>query len=65
MINCAVELDLSWTKDYVLREANKNMTGVNLMIPSNKLYVPMVTLSIKNNTRFLENLKQELNNVLG
>ena len=64
MINCAVELDLSWTKDYVLREANKNMTGVNLMIPSNKLHVPMVTLSIKNNVRFLENLKQGSNNVL-
>ena len=46
LINCEIELDLSWTKDYVLIEQNNNITRVNFAITSTKLYVLFVTLSI-------------------
>ena len=57
LINCEVELDLSWTKDCVLIEHCNNITGVNFMITSTKLYVPVVALS-KNDMKFLVNIKQ-------
>ena len=43
LINCEVQFDLSWTKDCVLMEHQNNITGVNFMITSTKLYVPVVT----------------------
>ena len=52
LINCDIELDLSWTKDFVLTEYHNNITGVNFMIPSNKHYVPVVTLFINGNIKF-------------
>ena len=58
LINCEIELDLSWTKDCVLTEQNNNITGVNFVITSTKLYVAVVTLSINDNIKFLENIKQ-------
>ena len=58
LINCELELDLSWIKDCVLLKHNY-LTGVNFMINSTKVYVPVVTLSINNSIRFLENIKQE------
>ena len=59
MVNCEIEFHLSWTKDCVLIEHQNSITGVSFMITSTTLYVPVVTLSIKNNIKFLENLKQE------
>ena len=56
MINCDIELDLSWTKDCVLIEQSNNITDLNFVITSTKLYVPVVALSI--NFKFLENIKQ-------
>ena len=57
-VNCHTELDLSWRKDCVLIEQNNNITGANFVITSTKLYVPVVTLSINDNIKFLENIKQ-------
>ena len=34
-------------------------TGATFQINNTKLYVPVVTLSVNDNTKFLENLKQE------
>ena len=45
-------------KDSVLIEYHNGITRVNFMITSTKRYVPVVTLSIKNNIEFLENIKQ-------
>ena len=53
-----MKLDLSWTKDCVLIEHHNNITGVNFMVTSTKLYVPVATLSINDNMKFLENIKQ-------
>ena len=52
MVNSEIELDLSWTKDCVLIAENNNITGVNFVITSTKLYVPGVTLSINDNSIF-------------
>ena len=60
LINCELELDLSWTKDCVLIEQNNNITVVNFMITSTNLYVPVTTLSVTNNVKFLGNIKQGL-----
>ena len=56
--NCGIELDLSWKKDCILIEHHNNITGANFMINYTKLYVSVVTLSINNNTKFLENIKE-------
>ena len=42
----------------LLMEENNNITGVNFVITSTQLYVPVVTLSINDNIKLLENIKQ-------
>ena len=54
LINCEVGFDLLWTKDCVFTEHQNNITGVNFMISSTKLYAPVVTLSVNDNIKFLE-----------
>ena len=51
-----LELDLSWTKDCVLIQHHDNIKGVIVGITSAKLYIPVVTLSINDNIKFLENI---------
>ena len=58
LTSCEVELDLLWTKDCVLIERHSNITVVNFVITSTTLYVSVVTLSIIDNIKLLENLKQ-------
>ena len=56
-INCEVELGLLRTKNCVLVGHHNNITGVNFMIASTKLYVPTY-LSKNDNIKFLKNIKQ-------
>ena len=56
LINCEIELQLKWTRNCVLIEKDNNIT--RLTITSTKLYVPVVTLSINDNIKFLENINQ-------
>ena len=49
LINCEVELDLLWAKDFVLFEDDENLVNATFEINSTKLYVPLVTLSMNNN----------------
>ena len=58
LIDCEMELDLSRAKDCVLIQHHNNITEANFLITSTKLYVPVVTLSINGNLKFLENIKQ-------
>ena len=51
LMNCEEELDSLWTRDCVLIETH-------FMITSNTLYISVVTLSISDNIKFLENLNQ-------
>ena len=58
LINCEIELEISWTNGCVWIEQNNNITGMNFLITSTKLYIPVVTLFINDNIKFLENTKQ-------
>ena len=72
LINCEVELILTWFKNCVLidkstREANyganpvvyeiDNPENATFKITDTKLFVPVVTLSKENDTKLLEQLK--------
>ena len=57
LIDCEVEFDLSWTKDGVLIEHNNNIADIDFKVRRNKFYVLVVTLSINDTIRFLENFK--------
>ena len=70
LINCEVEIILTWSKNYVLadmtvRDAGNNNdppaivapTGLEFQIKDTKLYVPVVTLSKENDIKLLEKLK--------
>ena len=59
LTNCETELHLSWKKDCVLIEHPNNITGLNFMITSTKLHATVVTWSINDNVKILENIKQE------
>ena len=56
-INSETEHDLSQTKECVLIEHHSKITGVNVMITSTKLYVPIVSLPVNDNTTFSEKIK--------
>ena len=74
LINCEIELTLSWSKEWIISKtsitsiipanppaqemAAIQTTGVKFQINNAKLYVSVVTLSINDNTNFLENIKQ-------
>ena len=54
LLNCEVNLILTWSKDCVIT----NSTGEGkLAITETKLYVPVVTLSSKDNEKLLQQLK--------
>ena len=68
LINCEVDLILTWSKNYVLvhmteRDAEGHdpaivaSTGLEFTIIDTKLYVPVVTLSKENDIKLLEHLK--------
>ena len=59
LINCEIEFYLKWTRNCVLIGQDDNITGVIFTIASTKVYVSVVTWSINNNIKFLENIKQE------
>ena len=76
MINCEIELDLSWSKECIISEISRTSeirennrvtaterTGETFQKNNAKLYVPVVTLSINNNIKFLENIKQIFRNI--
>ena len=54
LINCEVELMLTWPKGCVITDS----TGVEkFAITETKLYVPIVILSIRDNAKLLQQLK--------
>ena len=57
LINCEVELILTWSEDCVII----NSTGAwKFSITETKLYVPVVTLSTEDNAKLLQQLKSGL-----
>ena len=60
LINCEVEIILTWSKNCVLADmkaANNPPTGLEFQIKDTKLSAPVVTLSKKNDLKLLEKLK--------
>ena len=66
LINCEVELILTWSKNCVLADMTVNAdadlaivapSGATFKIKETKLYVPVVTLSKENDIKLLEQLK--------
>ena len=56
LINCEVNLELTWSKDCVIT----NSTGEGkFQITETKLYVPVVTLSTQDNAKLLQQLKSD------
>ena len=61
LINCEVNLILTWSSTCVITDSNGAGT---FEITDTKLYVPVVTLSTKENTKFLQQLKSGLKRVI-
>ena len=54
LINCEFNLSLTWSSTCVITNSNGVLT---FAITDTKLYVPVVTLSTQENTKFLQQLK--------
>ena len=57
LINCEINLDLNWSKKWVIVAANTVDQAATFLIPDTKLYVPVVTLSTQDNAKLLQQLK--------
>ena len=64
LINYEVQLNLLWEKDRVLIEAAPSITEENFIITCTQLFVPIATLLINKNIKFLENLKQGIKGLI-
>ena len=59
LVNCKVDLELTWTKDCVISNNNTaSNTVVSFKITDTKLYVPVVTLSTKDNSNLNKQLSE-------
>ena len=61
LINCEVNLLLTWSSTCVITDSNGAGT---FKISDTKLYVPVVTLSIQENAKFLQQLKSGFKRVI-
>ena len=63
LINCEVELILTWPKNYVLADmtlASHPLRELNFNITGTKLYVPVVTLSKENDIKIFRTIKNRI-----
>ena len=64
LINCEVNLILTWSSTWVLVFTNVTNQNATFAITNTKLYVPVVTLTTQENTKFLQQLKSGLKRVI-
>ena len=64
LINCEVNLILTWSSRCVLIATAVQNQAAAFEITDTKLYVPVVTLSTQENTKFLQQLKSGLKRVI-
>ena len=64
LINCEVNLILTWSSTCVLVATNIPNQNATLAITDTKLYVPGVTLSTQENTKFLQQLKSGFKRII-
>ena len=56
-INCQINLNLNWSKNWVIMATDVADQGSTFSKTDTKLYVPVVNLSNQNNAKLLEKLK--------
>ena len=64
LINCEVNLILTWSSTCVVIATNIPNQNAAFAITDTKLYVPVVTLSTPENTKFLQKLKSGFKRVI-
>ena len=64
LINCEVNLILTWSSTCVLIATNTPNQNATFAITDTKLYVPVVTLSTQENTKFFPQLKSGFKRVI-
>ena len=64
LINCEVNLILTWSSTCVLAAVGDANQAATFAITDTKLYVPVVTLSRQENTKFLQQLKSGFKRVI-
>ena len=64
LINCEVNLILTWSSTCVLVSTNIPNQNATFTITDTKLYVPVVTLSTQENTKFRQQLKSGFKRVI-
>ena len=64
LTNCEVNLILSWSSTCVLISTDVQYQNATFAITDTKLYVPVVTLSTQENTKFLQQLKSDFKRVI-
>ena len=64
LINCEVNLILTWSSTCVLIATGIQNQNATFTITDTKLYVPVVTLSTQENTKFLQQLKSGFKRVI-
>ena len=64
LINCEVNLILTWSSNCVLIATGTQNQNATFAITDTKLYVPVVALSTQENTKFLQQLKSGFKRVI-
>ena len=64
LINCEVNLILTWSSTCVLIATTVQNQNATFAVTDTKLYVPVVTLSTQENTKFLQQLKSGFKRVI-
>ena len=64
LINCEANLILTWSSTCVLISTNAQNQNATFAITDTKLYVPVVTLSTQETTKFLQQLKSNFKRVI-
>ena len=64
LINCEVNLILTWSSTCVLIATVNQNQNATFAITDTKLYVPVVTLSTQENTKFFQQLKSGFKRVI-
>ena len=64
LINCEVNLILTWSSSCVLVASSTQNQNATFAITDTKLYVPVVTLSTQENTKFFQQLKSSFKRVI-
>ena len=64
LINCEIELILTWSADCVIISTNVPYQILTFTIAQKNLYVPVVTLSTQGNAKFLPQLKSGFKRII-